>query len=162
MQVTILSTLLLALAGLAPAAPLADRGSGTAAVVNQCPYAVHLRSASADGAGPTTTLTPGNTYREGLRSVASGGGVSIKIGTDADLGGEVEQFEYRVDSRLWYDLSEIDGHPFAGQSVHLRPSGAATGGACVDVDSKAAYQRPDDVATKSCDLGTSLTLTLCG
>ena len=157
-------TLLIALATFARlggAVPLEQRGPGTAVVHNKCQFHVWLWSFDGIQAVPAHKLTPGAMFAESYRQGQNGGGISIKIARgDNPYTNPIEQLEYKVDSTLWYDLSEINGHPFADQKILLKPS-RHTGSACVDVTSETAYQQPDDTATKACSLNTDLLLTLC-
>ena len=154
-------TSLLTIAGLVAGAPLEQRSPGKAVVQNKCAFPVYLASVSGFVTPAPQKLAPGATWSENYRQDASGGGVSVKIAKGDNLAtNPIEQLEYKVDTALWYDLSEINGHPFEGQKIVLQPSGG-NGPSCVPVNSKTAYQRPDDTATKSCPLNTDLTLTLC-
>ena len=156
-----------ALASFGAAAPLEARAApGQAIVHNQCSFPVNLWSVgSANYAAAAHALAPGATYAELYRTPPNGGGVSLKIGRGDNLYTQpVEQFEYTLGPgpRLWYDLSLINGDPFAGEKLLLRPS-RPVGPSCVDVANDGAYRKPDDDwATHACEsVGVDLTLTLC-
>ena len=144
------------------AAPLDARSNpGQAIVKNNCASTVFLWS-TADGVTPEARqVAPGSAYQETFRSPI-GGGVAIKLSFDSVLtAGNVEQFEYTLESdTIFYDLNEIDGHPFQGQHVELTPSDSN----CLQVTSAEAIQNSDpdqDQDVKSCSSDTDLTLTLC-
>ena len=103
-----------------------------------------------------------------------GVGVSIKLAPNDSSA--VTQFEYTwKDGRVSYDISHIDGNPFAVSGEVLVPSvrpspdfptcktvecsPCASSNALCYCD--AAYNRPDDVRTQVCDEHVDLTMTLC-
>ena len=160
---SLLTAAVLSFGSLAAAAPLKTRAVGKATVLNKCAFPVWISSVAGEVAGPLRNTPPGSTYSEPYRKAANGGGISIKIShTESVSGVPVEQMEYTVSDNpllIFYDMSEIDGRPFADKML-LEPS-AHTNPECVKVDSSNAYHFWNDVATKSCSLGTDLTLKLC-
>ena len=156
---TLFTTIVALAATIALGAPVkSGRSTGKAIVQNKCSFPLWVWSV-----GVQTTdaykVDPGRSYSESFHPALNGGGISIKVSkTNQPIG--IEQVEYSVSNTLpktlYYDLSEIDGSPLAGQVV-LR-TGIPS---CPVVDSRSAYHRPDDVATKSCDANTDLTLTVC-
>lgn len=140
--------------------------AGTARVVNNCGTDVWYASVAQSVHASMQKLPPGG-YSESFSKANVG--VSIKLA--ATQGGAVTQFEFTWDSpTVAYDISNIDGNPFAQQGMSLVPSmvGAAGYPSCVVVDCPAgqdrcdaAYNLPDDVRTKVCPEDSDLTFTLC-
>lgn len=141
--------------------------AGTAHVVNNCGTDVWIASVAQNVGAPMQKLASGGGYSETYTKANVG--ISIKLA--ATEGGSVTQFEYTWDSpNINYDISNIDGNPFAQQGMSLVPStvGAAGYPSCVAVNCPAgesrcdaAYNLPDDVRTKVCPEDSDLTFTLC-
>lgn len=141
--------------------------AGTAHVVNNCGTDVWFASVAQNVGAPMQKMASGGSYSETYNKVNVG--ISIKLA--ATYGGPVTQFEFTWDSpNINYDISNIDGNPFAQQGMSLVPSsiGAAGYPSCVAVNCPAgesrcdaAYNLPDDVRTKVCPEDSDLTFTLC-
>ncbi|KAI9868229.1 MAG: hypothetical protein M1813_006974 [Trichoglossum hirsutum] len=141
---------------------------GTAFIENWCDIGVYVWSV-ADAPNKTAVYLQRNVghFSEAYRVNANGGGISLKIAISPD-DSLITQFEYThrlENSRIYYDISNIDGYPFKEWGLNLSPSSTdcpsvscAPGVAiCSDV-----YNQPyDDFATKNCDVSANLTLILC-
>ncbi|KKZ59820.1 hypothetical protein EMCG_05349 [[Emmonsia] crescens] len=139
--------------------------AGTARVKNNCPHPVYLWPVANTGNVPSHTINPGGTYDEQYRANPNGGGISLKISnTPSDA--TITQFEYTLaGSKVFYDISNINGYPLVHGGVSLTPSS----GQCPAVICPAgehfcngAYNQPDDNhATHACSSSADLTMTLC-
>lgn len=139
---------------------------GTARVVNNCGTEVYFASV-AQGVHSQMKPLPVSGYSEMYNKANVG--ISIKLSPSAN--GAVTQFEFTwAKPNINYDISNIDGNPFAKQGMSLVPSKAGAAGfpSCVTVDCPAgqdrcdgAYNLPDDVRTKVCPEDSDLTFTLC-
>ncbi|RMZ83084.1 hypothetical protein DV738_g1282, partial [Chaetothyriales sp. CBS 135597] len=126
---------------------------GSAKVINNCDFDVYYASVS-QGVSAEPALIQGS-YSE--KYSLHNNGVSIKLALEPNLGGEVSQFEFTwYDGNTAYDLSNIDGYPFAEWGITIEPSVSADSDypTCVPVDCPAgevpcdaAYNLPDDVRT---------------
>lgn len=150
------------LLSMAPAAMAA----GTAHVVNNCGQTVYFASVSANNNAGMSVLPSGG-YSQGYGS--AGVGTSIKISPSAT--GSVTQFEFTLSNgAVSYDISNIDGNPFALGGMELVPSMAGASGypTCQTVSCPAgqatcaaAYNQPDDTRTMVCPGDSDLTFILC-
>lgn len=136
--------------------------AGSANVVNNCPSDLYLWSVG-DVAAPMVTISAGANWTEAYQTRAYGG-ISIKISPTID-DTSIVQFEYTLDDKLWYDLSNVNGNPFRSSDLLLSSKGTT----CQDIacpagesNCKMAYTVfDDDYATHACDGGIDLTLTMC-
>ncbi|KAL3476950.1 hypothetical protein BJX99DRAFT_132780 [Aspergillus californicus] len=98
---------------------------GHAVVSNRCYVPIYLWSVG-ENISPQSVVQPGQEYDEIFRRDPKTGGVAIKITTIKDgLYNSSPQtvFAYNlVDEVVWYDLSDVFGDPFQGESVSLLPS----------------------------------------
>lgn len=98
---------------------------GRAVVDNHCPMSIYLWSVG-QNISSETVLHPGMEYYEVFRRDPKTGGIAIKITTVPDgLYTSAPQtiFAYNlVNDTVWYDLSDVFGDPFEGDSVSLIPS----------------------------------------
>lgn len=141
---------------------------GSATLVNSCPFDIYYAPTSGSYEG-MVALSPGGSYTSGYDE--QGVGVSIKVGTSSDLGGPITQFEYTwADGKINYDISNINGDPFADNGVVLTPSmsGDPNNPTCLPVNCPAgdavctaAYNNPTDTDTMVCSEDSSLTMTVC-
>lgn len=148
------------LLALAPAAL-----AGSATVVNNCGFPVYMASVAQNGDG--TMHDMGSSYTESYG--ADNVGVSIKL--SPSMGGKVTQFEITPSGgKIFYDMSNIDGNPFAADGMSLVPSmtNDPANPTCQAVDCpagqsscSAAYNNPDDVRTTVCNAASNLVLTIC-
>lgn len=162
------SKTIFAAAALASFAPTLVAGLGQAIIKNQCDRPIHVWSIADEAVDKSEVVDAGAEYSEEYKTNDNGGGISIKIAFE-DSHDDVSQFEYTLspsDSKVFYDLSNIDGYPFQEGGASITPSDdscpAVTCPAGVS-ECKDAYNQPfDDHATKGCSDSTDLTLTLCG
>lgn len=139
---------------------------GTARVVNNCGFKVYYASVS-QGAAAGMQVLPAGGYSQQYSN--PGDGVSIKMSPNAT--GAVTQFEFTwANGKIAYDISNINGNPFAAQGMSLTPSMAGASGypTCETVNCpagqstcSAAYNQPDDTATMVCPDASDLVFTLC-
>ncbi|KAL4947522.1 hypothetical protein BDW69DRAFT_190127 [Aspergillus filifer] len=98
---------------------------GHAVVVNNCQMAIYVWSVGQSISGQSI-IQPGDGYAEVYRRDPKTGGVAIKITTVPDglyTSAPQTVFAYNlVDNMVWYDLSDLFGDPFEGDSVSLLPS----------------------------------------
>jgi len=129
-------------------------------VKNQCSYPIYLRRVWGPVIDDIETLNPGATYTHEQRvsswldqsctdpnnpgCLVEGGGV-IRIGINSDnlfqsrdvQAANIYQLEYTWDAgrnKLIYDLSTVDGSPFAAEARHLIPTGPRSGSNCMDLN----------------------------
>ena len=150
-----------ALLALAPSA----MAVGTAHVINNCGFPVYYASVGQSQHAGMSELQ--GSYSESYTK--PGVGVSIKL--SPSMNGPVSQFEFTwADGKIYYDLSNIDGSPFADAGMTLVPSmmGDGANPTCQEVacpagqgTCSAAYNNPDDVRTTVCSDQSDLTLTMC-
>lgn len=139
---------------------------GVATVVNNCGFDVYYMAVS--NAGGSFKLL------EGSMSQAysdPGQGVSIKLATNDSESAPVSQFELTwASGKINYDLSNINGYPFAAEGITVTPSmsGDPNNPSCVPIVCpagtavcSAAYNAPNDLDTLVCDQDCSLTMVLC-
>lgn len=141
--------------------------AASAVVVNNCGTQIYLASVKNNNNAKPQPLAANGRYSEPL-SVANNG-VSIKVSQAP--GGAVAQFEFTLagDGKVYYDISNIDGNPFAAHGVSLVPSikSSTANPTCVTIDCPpgarcdAAYNLPDDVRTKVCPGSADLVFTVC-
>ncbi|KAK5092702.1 hypothetical protein LTR70_005303 [Exophiala xenobiotica] len=139
---------------------------GNANVVNNCGIPVYFASVAQSVHADMSPL-PSSGYSESysLPDV----GVSIKLAPNET--GSVTQFEFTwADGNIHYDISNINGNPFASGGMQLTPSMSGADGypTCQPVTCPAgattctqAYNLPDDVRTMVCPEDSDLTMVLC-
>lgn len=155
-------TAAIAVLGLATSASAA----GVAHVVNNCGIPVYFASVGQSVYSAMAPL-PASGYSEAYSKPNVG--ISIKLSPSAT--GAVTQFEFTwANGNINYDISNIDGNPFAKGGMTLAPSMAGASGfpSCQVVNCPAgqsscaaAYNQPDDVRTMVCPDASDLTMTLC-
>ena len=138
---------------------------GTAHIVNNCGFPIYYASVGQSQHAEMQELQ--GSYSESYTQ--PGVGISIKL--SPSMNGPVSQFEFTwADGKIYYDLSNIDGFPFADAGMTLVPSmiGDGSNPTCQEVDCpagqavcSAAYNNPDDVRTTVCSDQSDLTLTIC-
>ena len=141
--------------------------AASAIVQNLCSSPIHISVAKPGTFTPSQPIAAGGRFSEPI-SIPNAG-ISIKVSPTPN--GKVAQFEYTLgnDGKLYYDVSNIDGNPFAYNGVSLAPAKVTPQGypSCVVVDCPvgakchAAYNAPDDVRTKVCPAGVDLIFTVC-
>lgn len=142
-------------------------GLGAASVQNNCGVPVYYKVVSTE-AEQWAELPSG-----GISEPYSdqGQGFSIKLATSASDSAPVSQFEYTWSSDyIAYDLSNINGYPFADGGITVTPSDGSSSSypTCVSIDCpagdsvcSAAYNQPNDTDTLVCGEDTSITMVLC-
>jgi hypothetical protein len=156
-KMTGLAAVLLALAPTAMA--------GTATVVNNCGFPIYFASVGQSQHANMAQMQ--GSYSESYGE--QGNGISIKLSPSE--GGPVSQFEITPSGgKIFYDLSNIDGYPFADGGMSLSPSMSndPNNPTCVPIDCPAgdsvctaAYNQPDDTRTHVCSEQANLVLTMC-
>lgn len=141
-------------------------GAGVAHVVNNCGSDVYFASVG-QSAHSSMALLPSSGYSEAYSKPNVG--VSIKLAPSTTSA--VTQFEFTwANGNIAYDISNIDGNPFAAGGMTLTPSMAGASGypTCKTVSCPAgqaycdaAYNLPDDVRTMVCPEASDLVMTLC-
>lgn len=142
---------------------------GSAIVVNNCDFPVYYASVGPGYGSAMKAIEPNGKYTETYSQPNSG--ISIKLAPVAVLEGQISQFEFTwAAGKIFYDLSNINGYPFAVDGMELVPSMAdnSANSACVPVNCPAgqaictaAYNAPDDIRTMVCDEQSDLVLTMC-
>ena len=138
---------------------------GSASVINNCGFPIYYASVGQSQHAEMQQMQ--GSYSQQYSQ--AGNGISIKLAPSAD--GQVSQFEFTwADGKINYDLSNIDGYPFAAGGMSLVPSmqGDSANPTCVPIDCpagnsvcSAAYHAPDDVRTHVCSDSADLVLTMC-
>ncbi|KAK2731813.1 hypothetical protein FQN57_003158 [Myotisia sp. PD_48] len=142
-------------------------GKGEAKIVNRCSEPIFIWSIADEAGEKMVELQPSDSYKEEYRENPNGGGVSIKISADKNQK-EVSQFEYTVadkESKVYYDLSNIDGYPFVHGGINLIPSDDS----CPKIECPAGVKKceqaynvwNDDHATKGCPIESDLEMVIC-
>lgn len=156
---SILTTLALAASALA----------GSATIVNNCDHDVYLWTAG-DNTSPMTTIQAGKNHTEEYVTRIFGG-ISMKLSKESNIaaGQPVAQLEYTsLPGNLWYDLSLIDGDPFASAITTITPKAGETA-SCTPIHCPAgltscadAYMKSNDnFATHACPANTDLVMEIC-
>ena len=157
----------IAAAALAIAAPLVE--AANAIVYNKCKFPVYLWSVSSDRApgAPVVLAANSGKYSEAYQT-PSKGGVSIKIATSGNVGGPISQFEYTLDSKIWYDISNINckgtACPFQPFGMYLHSGSGCPTVSCPGGEPlcSGAYNNPDDNwASLACNAQADTTVFLC-
>ncbi|PGH12368.1 hypothetical protein AJ79_04316 [Helicocarpus griseus UAMH5409] len=141
--------------------------AGKAKIENKCPDTLYMWPIAHTGSVEKISIAPGDSYEEEMRTNDNGGGISLKLGK-SETDEKVSQFEYTLSpdgDKVFYDLSNIDGYPFADDGVTITPSD----GSCPVVTCPAGEELckdaynvwNDDHATKGCPSSTDLTMTVC-
>ncbi|KAJ6155879.1 hypothetical protein N7470_006445 [Penicillium chermesinum] len=147
------------IASVAALVPMAS-AVGHAVVKNNCAHTVYLWSVGGS-VGPMQTVAPGKSYSEVLHHDPQSGGISIKITKTANGlydGSAQTDFAYTLDgSQVWYDLSDVFGDAFSGNSLSVKPSVSTCPSICW-----ANGVSPSGSQVKDCQSTTDITLNLCG
>ncbi|KAI7970790.1 hypothetical protein EIK77_007970 [Talaromyces pinophilus] len=148
-------TILAAIGGLSSLASAV----GNAVVVNSCSFPVYLWSVDSV-VSQEYTLNPGDNYLEPLHSDPTTGGVAIKITTvENGLYNASPQTDYAyslTNGEVWYDLSDVFGDPFSGNSLTVTPSDTS----CSSIDWPSGTP-PAGSQVNVCQENSDITLTLC-
>ena len=144
--------------------------AGVATLVNACGYDIFYAPTSGSDFEAMIALPPGGSYTSPYSD--PGQGTSIKVSPSDSLGGPITQMEFTwADGKINYDISNINGNPFAAAGMVLTPSMAndPNNPTCTQVNCPpdangvctAAYNQPDDTATKVCSEDSSITMVVC-
>ncbi|KAF2455773.1 putative BYS1 domain protein [Lineolata rhizophorae] len=150
------ATIISSLLALAPAA----LAVGSAKVENNCDSNVYLWSVDSS-VGDQVTLEPGTGYSEPFHWDDQSGGVALKI-TRVENGLYIANtpqtiFSYTLDgTKIWYDLSDVFGDGFAGESLVVAPADDN----CPSIV-WADGTPPAGSQTRVCGSNNAVTLTLC-
>lgn len=141
---------------------------GSASVTNMCPYTIYYASIAGQSEA-MTAMASGGSMSEAYTD--QGQGVSIKLALNDTASGPISQFEFTwTDGKVFYDLSNINGYPFASGGITVTPSmeNDPNNPTCVPIVCpagqavcSAAYNQPDDTDTLVCDQDSSISLVLC-
>lgn len=149
---------ILAVAGLASTAAATD--PGYARVVNNCDFEVTLWSVGSEISDPNTLAAHGGSYAERYTKDDKTGGRTLKITLDRDglyTGKPQVNFAYNLDpDRVFYDLSDVFGDPFAGHKIQVVPSNSNCR-SLVWEDGRP----PAGSQVRDCSADSDTTLTLC-
>ena len=148
------------LTGVALLATGALAGPGSATVINQCSYDVHLSNTPSAGGGYSAidqTLSSGGSYSQVYTQLSNGNGWSIKLSQSDNFGSNIMQYEYTYhdDGTIWYDLSEVDGNPWDGNWEITASAG------CTPRQAAYRFSTDDAYGMQACADTASITVTLC-
>lgn len=151
--------LLLALTGIL--LPL-THAVGNAIILNNCTDTTVYVWSVGSSIGKTQTLTTGANFTEEFHYDSTTGGITLKITTER--GGIYQNspetdYAYTLDTNtttVWYDISDVNGNPFANKTVALVP----------DYDSCESFVwqegvPPEGIHTASCGADGDVKLILC-
>jgi hypothetical protein len=135
----------------------------TASIKNLCKDPVYIWSVDSDIVGQYT-VESGSEYTEDIH-VDDSAGVAIKISRIPQgifFQNKTPQllFQYTAEPpRLWWNLHEINGHPFEGSPVSVSGCGSQ-----ITWPTGVDYRDPKGTGngTVHCQYGQSATITLCG
>lgn len=132
---------------------------GNAIVTNYCQETIHVWSV---GSSITDyqVVASNQSYTEQYRNDNVTGGITLKVTVIADgiyIGTPELDYGYTLDNgTIWYDISDVNGDPFAGSNVALVPSI----GACQSFIWSNGVS-PSGINTAPCSSDADLQLTLC-
>lgn len=130
-----------------------------AVVLNNCDSSVYIWSVGSE-VEDIGELASGDSWSQDLVRDPVTGGLAIKITTEEDglyNGAPQLNFAYTLDpDRVFYDLSDVFGSPFAGEKVLLEPSDED----CDSIEFSEGSQVSGS-EVKSCQPKTDLRLHLC-
>ncbi|KAK3185422.1 hypothetical protein K4F52_005732 [Lecanicillium sp. MT-2017a] len=133
---------------------------GNAGVVNNCNHEVSLWSVGSSISDAHVLAANGGKYAEKYTRDPKTGGRALKITKERDglyTGKPQTNFAYTLDpGRIWYDLSDVFGDPFAGHKLAVVPSNSDCRSIVWDNGTPPAGSQ-----TRDCDSESDVTLTLC-
>ena len=137
-------------------------GVGKARVINRCAEPVYVWSVGATISAPVKLAAGHGNYTETLHSDPKTGGIAIKITRTANGlydGSPQTIFAYNLaDDKLWYDLSDVFGNPFAGRKLAV----VSTDSSCPSILWPTGLP-PGPSQVKVCpSTKKDIVLTLCG
>ncbi|KAN0079063.1 Blastomyces yeast-phase-specific protein [Elaphomyces granulatus] len=133
---------------------------GNAVVLNNCPSDIYAWSVGSS-IGPDQTIASGQNYSETYHRDPVSGGISIKLTRQPGgltNGSPQMQFAYSLtNDTIWYDISDVFGDPFNGDSVDLQPSDQSC--SPITWPTGVPPSGPDEVG--ACGSTSNLVLTVC-
>ncbi|KAI9667061.1 MAG: hypothetical protein M1831_001238 [Alyxoria varia] len=135
-------------------------------IKNACDHPIYIFKRQGSGAtGDKITKKPGESLQDGCEGEAVNYMVLAEDTNDpCGPGSPCTQLEYSEKDMLYYDISNINGNPFAKNGMSLISDDPS----CPDVQCKPgqdtcqdAYNQPDDVRTLTCSTGCTITLETC-
>ena len=142
------------------------QASSQLAIKNACDHPIYIyKRQGADATGDKITKQPGESLKAGCEGEAVNYMILAKDSNDpCGPGSPCTQLEYSEKDMLYYDVSNINGNPFAEKGMSLISSEAS----CPDVQCKPgqetcqdAYNQPNDVRTLTCTTGCTITMETC-
>ncbi|KAI0553074.1 hypothetical protein F4679DRAFT_580744 [Xylaria curta] len=130
--------------------------AGNLIVHNQCIFEIWCGSAANDGTfTPAIHVDAGGFYTSPRPAIPGARGVVVKCGLDSNIQQPYQlEVAQDADTRLWIDLSDLNGHPFQAYHRHAEvpgtncildcPGGVTT---CEWPDQLACYSTQDVVLT---------------
>jgi hypothetical protein len=141
---------------------------GSASVTNMCSFPIYYASVAGQPV-PMQAMPPGGSMSQTYS--VQGQGVSVKLAMNDSESGPISQFEWTwYDGKINYDLSNINGYPFASDGITITPSmeNDPNNPTCVPIVCpagasvcSAAYNAPADIRTMVCSDQSPISLTLC-
>lgn len=133
---------------------------GQARVINNCAFDVSVWSVGSAIAGPWRLAGGGGSYGETFVRDPTTGGKALKVTVPADglfTGAPQSDFAYNLDGdRVWYDLSDVFGDPFAGHKLVV----SSTSKGCGTIVWPAGTP-PGGSQVKVCDSANDVLFVLC-
>lgn len=132
---------------------------GNAIVFNNCPNPVYVWSVGSSIEN-SATLQNGQSYTEQFRHDDQTGGITLRVTAVADgiyNNAPETDYAYTLDNAtVWYDISDVNGDPFANSQVALVPADSA----CQSFIWADGIS-PSGIHTASCNADDDVQLTLC-
>lgn len=147
---------------LAALTPLAS-AVGSAIVKNQCDFPVYLWSVGGSVSDVHTLNAHDGGYSELMRTDDTSGGIALKMTLEEDglfTGKPQTIFAYALgggEGKVAYDLSDVFGDPFSGNTLSLAPAEDTCKSICWNGGISASYVSNTEMCTED----TDVTLTLC-
>lgn len=133
---------------------------GNAVVRNNCNFEVTLWSVGSNVSDAHTIPSGHNTYVEQLTRDPKSGGRTLKITRERDglfTNKPQTDFAYSLDgAKVWYDLSDVFGDPFAGNKMVVYSSDKNCPSIVWDKGTN-----PGGSQVKTCGSNNDITLSLC-
>lgn len=135
---------------------------GNAVIFNNCTDTTVYVWSVGSSIGKTQTLKTGETFTEEFHYDTTSGGITLKVTTER--GGIYQNspetdYAYTLDTNtttVWYDISDVNGDPFANNTVALIPDRDA----CQSFVWKDGVS-PSGIHTASCSADGDVKLVLC-
>jgi hypothetical protein len=132
---------------------------GNAIVTNHCSNTIYVWSVGSSISN-YQAVASNQSYTEQYRADPQTGGITLKVTAVADgiyTGAPELDYGYTTDNQtIWYDISDVNGDPFAGSTVALVPGNAA----CQSFIWEDGVS-PSGINTASCSSDADVQLTLC-